>query len=126
MSLIGYNFRTAMHGCKRIIAIGSIVLAIICFYVVAFVYFSLDVNRDFYSTMKRSRLEMTGKIDVENSACIRIEPLDQDEVPGNRSIFFIETTRRTAVEFTARQACSVESAARWEYKLLKYMWQTYM
>lgn len=39
--------------------------------------------------------------------------LDPDEVPRNRSIFFVETNRTaTAHQLTLRQACSVESAAR--------------
>lgn len=114
---IRYDRRTTtMRGCRRIN--GLFVLAVICFNVVAFVYFSFDVNRDAHTTMKPnltvwSRFAATDSTNVDSSdACARIVPLDPAEVPGNRSIFFIETTRKTAVELTARQACSVESAAR--------------
>lgn len=44
--------------------------------------------------------------------CIRIDSLDPDLVPRNRSIFFIETNKSGLVKLTPRQTCSIESAAR--------------
>lgn len=46
------------------------------------------------------------------AGCVRIPKLKPSEVVVNQSLFFVETNRRTAVDLTARQACSVESAAR--------------
>ncbi|XP_050524284.1 lactosylceramide 4-alpha-galactosyltransferase-like [Daktulosphaira vitifoliae] len=43
---------------------------------------------------------------------IQLESLDPNEVAINRSIFFVETNRQSAVELKPRQACSIESAAR--------------
>lgn len=90
-----------------------VVLIVIVFNVVAFVYVSYDGNRNVYF-IKQSSAEVTvaGDDVPGHAACIRIEKLDPDTVPRNRSIFFIETNRRDVVELTPRQACSVESAAR--------------
>lgn len=91
---------------------GLVVFVVILFNVIAIAYFSIDVSNDL---AKRRIQQVSEEVNGPNddlTTCIRIENLEPDEVPGNQSIFFIETSRRTAVQFTTRQACSVESAAR--------------
>lgn len=53
---------------------------------------------------------------VPSFGCVRIPKLNPSEVLVNQSLFFVETNRRTSVDLTARQACSIESAARWELR----------
>lgn len=93
---------------------GTLVVAVVLFAGVALVYvLTTDVRQVTTADGQRPRTATDRETDGDRrDKCVRIEPLDPSEVPVNKSVFFIETTRRTAVGFTARQACSVESAAR--------------
>lgn len=91
---------------------GLVIFVVIFFNVIAIAYFSIDVSNDL---AKRHVQQVTAEVNKpkdDSITCIRIKHLEPDEVPGNRSIFFIETNKQTAVQFSTRQACSVESAAR--------------
>lgn len=57
-------------------------------------------------------LRMQYNLMAPAAGCVRIPKLDPAEVHVNRSLFFVETNRHSPVDLTARQACSVESAAR--------------
>lgn len=88
------------------------VLVVIYVSIFVLVYYGLYRKYKVDSTNKQPQILRFN--DDNNSLYIMIKPLDPDEVPGNTSIFFIETSRRPEkiTNLTVRQACSIESAAR--------------
>lgn len=62
---------------------------------------------------KTEHLETEVKIQYDdNTGCIRLQNLDENEISCNISMFFIESTQQAASKLSARQSCSIELVAR--------------
>lgn len=113
-----------MHQCKKkhnellnIFSRISIVLMLVYLIAIMFVFFVV--------IQSRVKLQIPQKTDTEaniknrlkiyygdHGLSFQIKPLDYAIVPGNSSIFFIESHTGQAGRLSIRQMCSVESAAR--------------